>query len=84
MAETPVPAAIAHELRRFQFHDDELEVVFLDGEVWVSLRRLCKAFRLSFSVQLRKLKRLAWARVGTRGQNDHTRPAGAPAADHLP
>lgn len=55
-----VPAAGAAAIERFDFHGDRIDVVRLaDGDVGVSLRRLCEAVPVDFSSQVRRLAREA-------------------------
>lgn len=50
-------------LMTFNFHGDELTIIFVDGEYWVVLARLCERFNVKVYDQGVKLKNAAWART---------------------
>lgn len=52
-----------NSLAKFNFHGDMLDVVQRDGQVWVSLKRVCEALGLGYGSQTQTLKRQAWATV---------------------
>lgn len=45
------------------FHGDSIVAVKKDGEVWVSIRRICECLGISLRRQQRKLESKAWATV---------------------
>lgn len=56
---------MAHELVKFDFHGNELDVVRDGDDVWISVRRVCEALGIAHEPQMRKLDGKPWARVIT-------------------
>lgn len=47
----------------FVFHETTIDVAQNNGDLWVSIRRVCEAIGLEFAAQLVKLKARIWARI---------------------
>ncbi|OWK34286.1 phage antirepressor N-terminal domain-containing protein [Fimbriiglobus ruber] len=53
-----------YELVPVKFHDDVIDAVKLDdGEIFVSVRRVCESFSISPQGQQERLKKKPWARI---------------------
>lgn len=55
--------ALTAPVQPFTFHDTTLDVARDNGDLWVSIRRVCEALGIDFSGQLQKLKKKPWGRV---------------------
>ena len=67
---------MGNELAIIEFHGSKLDAIRdPDGEIWVSVRRVCEALGIDNATQQQKLKNKPWARVGvmpTRDTNGKT------------
>jgi len=53
---------MSNEITKFDFYGDSLEVAqHVDGKIYVSVRRVCKALGIDSDVQRRKLQAAPWA-----------------------
>lgn len=75
--------ALSAPVQPFTFHDTTLDVARDNGDLWVSIRRVCEALGLSRPAQQRKLKEKTWARVTVIGATGAMNaPVGADGNPH--
>ncbi len=55
--------ALAAPVQSFTFHDATLDVARDNGDLWVSIRRVCEVLTIDHSSQMAKLRGRPWARV---------------------
>jgi hypothetical protein len=53
--------ALAAPVQPFPFHDTTLDVARDNGDLWISIRRVCEILRVDDSVQRKKLRTKPWA-----------------------
>lgn len=56
-------AITSAHVQPFSFHETVIEVAQNNGDLWVSIRRVCEAVGVAFTNQIAKLKARAWARI---------------------
>jgi len=73
--------------KKFQFEGAQLDVVTKDGNVWVSVRRVCEALGIAFQPQHAKLPTREWATITnivTVAEDGKTRELFCISVDSLP
>ena len=79
--------ALSAPVQPFTFHDTTLDVARDNGDLWVSIRRVCEALGLGHGAQAAKLRAKPWGRVSfldTRDTAGRVQPAAYLHLEALP
>jgi len=65
MSSVPVLPSDRNRLETIEFHGDQLQAIRTpEGQVLVSVRRICESLGIDLTTQLKKLRASSWARMG--------------------